>query len=182
MIYEDLRIESVKFIRDLPTLGMAIGGLSVGESKEDMLRILDVIAPELPHAKPRYLMGVGTPEDLVEGIYRGIDMFDCVLPTRLGRHGVAFTSFGNLKVPIAKHIHEKEGIPMKPGFETLVSKNYSLGYLRHLIKADESLGGQLLSLHNLEYLIKISQTARMAILSGTYEKFRKDFWEGYVTK
>lgn len=86
VIYEDLRKESVRFIRDLPTLGMAIGGLSVGESKEDMLRILDAIAPELPAKKPRYLMGVGTPEDLIEGIYRGIDMFDCVLPTRLGRH------------------------------------------------------------------------------------------------
>lgn len=179
VIYEDLRVESVRFIRELPTLGMAIGGLSVGESKEDMLRILDVIAPELPDAKPRYLMGVGTPEDLVEGIYRGIDMFDCVLPTRLGRHGVAFTSFGNLKIPLAKHTLEKRGIPMKPGYETMVSKNYSLGYLKHLIKAGESLGGQLLSLHNLEYLIQISQKAREAILAGKYDEFRKDFWEGY---
>lgn len=133
-------MESVRFIRELPTLGMAIGGLSVGESKEDMLRILDVIAPELPPEKPRYLMGVGTPEDLIEGIYRGIDMFDCVLPTRLGRHGVVFTSFGNLKINLAKHELEKSGIPMKPGFETTVSRNYSLGYLRHLMKTGESLG------------------------------------------
>ncbi|MDD2745663.1 MAG: tRNA guanosine(34) transglycosylase Tgt [Candidatus Gracilibacteria bacterium] len=179
VIYEDLRVESVRFIRDLPTLGMAIGGLSVGESKEDMLRILDTIAPELPEAKPRYLMGVGTPEDLIEGIYRGIDMFDCVLPTRLGRHGVAFTSFGNLKIPLAQHQLEKKGIPMKPGFETMVSKNYSLGYLRHLIKSGESLGGQLLSLHNLEYLIRISTKAREAIVAGTYENFRKEFWVEY---
>lgn len=179
VIYEDLRVESVRFIRDLPTLGMAIGGLSVGESKEDMLRILDVIAPELPDAKPRYLMGVGTPEDLVEGIFRGIDMFDCVLPTRLGRHGVAFSSFGNLKIPLARHEREKGGIPMKPGYETIVSKNYSLGYLRHLIKSGESLGGQLLSLHNLEYLIRISQNAREAVLAGEYGKFRREFWEGY---
>lgn len=124
-------------------------------------------------------MGVGTPEDLIEGIYRGIDMFDCVLPTRLGRHGVAFTSFGNLKIPLAQHQLEKKGIPMKPGFETMVSKNYTLGYLRHLIKAGESLGGQLLSLHNLEYLIRISTKAREAIVAGTYENFRKEFWVGY---
>jgi queuine tRNA-ribosyltransferase len=182
VIYEDLRKESVEFIGSLPTLGMAIGGLSVGESKEDMLRILDVIAPVLPSQKPRYLMGVGTPEDLIEGIARGIDMFDCVLPTRLGRHGVVFTSFGNLKINLAKHELEKSGIPMKPGYETMVSRNYSLGYLRHLMKAGESLGGQLLSLHNLEYLIRISQAARSAILEGRYEAFRKEFWEGYVTK
>jgi queuine tRNA-ribosyltransferase len=143
-----------------------------------MLRILDAIAPELPAHKPHYLMGVGTPEDLVEGIYRGIDMFDCVLPTRLGRHGVAFTSYGNLKIPVAKHEKVQTGIPMKPGFETMVSKNYSLGYLRHLIKAGESLGGQLLSLHNLEYLIKISQAAREAILKGEYAAFRESFYEG----
>ncbi len=161
--YEDLRRESVKYIGSLPTLGMAIGGLSVGESKEDMLRILDAIAPDLPVAKPHYLMGVGTPEDLVEGIYRGIDMFDCVLPTRLGRHGVVFTSYGNLKIGLAAQERVQTGIPMKPGYETIVSRSYSLGYLRHLIKTGESLGGQLLSLHNLEYLIKISQSARAAI-------------------
>ena len=106
-------------------------------------------------------------------------MFDCVLPTRLGRHGVAFTSFGNLKIPLARHQIEKNGIPMKPGFETMVSKNYSLGYLRHLIKAGESLGGQLLSLHNLEYLITISKKAREAILNGAYENFRTEFWKEY---
>ena len=107
MIYDDLRVESVRFIRELPTLGMAIGGLSVGESKEDMIRILDAIAPELPEEKPHYLMGLGTPEDLVEGIYRGIDMFDCVLPTRLGRHSVAFSSYGNIKVTAERFSLEK---------------------------------------------------------------------------
>lgn len=106
--FEDLRRESVKYIGSLPTLGMAIGGLSVGESKEDMMRILDCIAPDLPDQKPHYLMGVGTPEDLIEGIYRGIDMFDCVLPTRLGRHGVVFTSFGNLKIGLAIQESEKK--------------------------------------------------------------------------
>ena len=143
------------------------------------MRILDAIAPDLPDQKPRYLMGVGTPEDLIEGIYRGIDMFDCVLPTRLGRHGVVFTSFGNLKIGLAIQESEKNGIPMKPGYETIVSRGYSLGYLRHLIKTGESLGGQLLSLHNLEYLIKLTQRAREAILVGQYEAFRAEFWEGY---
>lgn len=92
MTYDDLRLESVRFLRDLPTQGIAIGGLSVGEGKESMLSTLDLLAPELPKEKPHYLMGVGTPEDLVEAIARGVDMFDCVLPTRLGRHGEAFTS------------------------------------------------------------------------------------------
>ena len=101
----------------------------------------------------------------MEGIYRGIDMFDCVLPTRLGRHGVVFTSYGNLKIGLAAQARVQTGIPMKPGYETIVSRSYSLGYLRHLIKTGESLGGQLLSLHNLEYLIKISQSARAAIIA-----------------
>ncbi len=178
-MYPDLRVESVRFIADLPSVGMAIGGLSVGETKEEMLGVLDAIAPHLPKEKPRYLMGVGTPEDLVEGIYRGIDMFDCVLPTRLGRHEVAMSSFGNVKVSNERYALEKRGIPMLPEFETHVSKTYSLGYLRHLLKAEELLGGQLLSLHNLEYLIKLAKAARRAIVEGEYEAFRKRFWEAY---
>lgn len=179
VVYPDLRIESVRFVADLPSVGMAIGGLSVGETKEEMLAVLDAIAPHLPREKPRYLMGVGTPEDLVEGIYRGIDMFDCVLPTRLGRHEVAMSSFGNVKVSNERYALEKRGIPMLPEFETHVSKTYSLGYLRHLLKAEELLGGQLLSLHNLEYLIKLAKAARLSIIEGEYEVFRKRFWEAY---
>lgn len=179
VVYPDLRVESVKFIASLPSVGMAIGGLSVGETKEEMLEVLDAIAPHLPEDKPRYLMGVGTPEDLVEGIYRGIDMFDCVLPTRLGRHEVAMSCYGNVKVSNEKYALEKRGIPMLPEFETHVSKTYSLGYLRHLVKAGELLGGQLLSLHNLEYLIKLAKAAREAILAGDYESFRKKFWDAY---
>lgn len=178
-MYPDLRVESVRFIADLPSVGMAIGGLSVGETKEEMLAVLDAIAPHLPKEKPRYLMGVGTPEDLVEGIYRGIDMFDCVLPTRLGRHEVAMSSFGNVKVSNERYALEKRGIPMLPEFETHVSKTYSLGYLRHLLKAEELLGGQLLSLHNLEYLIKLAKAARHAVVKDEYEAFRKRFWEAY---
>lgn len=126
VIFDDLRIESAKFIADLDTPGVAIGGLSVGESKADMYRILDTLSPFLPENKPHYLMGVGTPEDLVEGIARGIDMFDCVLPTRIGRHGEAFTSFGNMKIGNEKYKFSTEKIPMLPGFETGVSKKYTL--------------------------------------------------------
>ena len=179
VIFDDLRVESVKFIGNLDAPGVAIGGLSVGESKPDMIRILDAIAPHLPPEKPHYLMGLGTPEDLIEGIYRGIDMFDCVLPTRLGRHGVAYTSRGNIKVTNEKYRLEKEGIYTRPEYSTMVSRNYSLGYLRHLFKVGEMLAGQLISLHNLEFLLNLSREARKAILEGRYEDFRKAFWSEY---
>ncbi|MDD2487374.1 MAG: tRNA guanosine(34) transglycosylase Tgt [Candidatus Gracilibacteria bacterium] len=182
VIYDDLRTESVKFLRDLNTDGIAIGGLSVGESKEDLIKMLDVLSPLLPPEKPHYLMGLGTPEDLVEGIYRGIDMFDCVLPTRLGRHGVAFSSIGNIKMTNEKYIYEKSGIPVDPELATHVSKTYSLGYLRHLLHTGELLGGQLLSLHNLEFLHNITKRAREAIEAGKYEEFRSRFWSNYNRK
>lgn len=150
VVFDDLRRESAEFIKSLDLPGIAIGGLSVGESKEDMYRILDVLAPILPENKPHYLMGVGTPEDLVEGIARGIDMMDCVLPTRIGRHGEAFSSYGNIKIGGEKYKFSQDKIPMLPGFETHVSRRYSLGYLRHLVNVGEATGGVLLSLHNLE--------------------------------
>ena len=179
VIYDDLRVDSVKYISDLDMPGVAIGGISVGESKPDMIRILDAIAPHLPPSKPHYLMGLGTPEDLIEGIYRWIDMFDCVLPTRLGRHGVAYTSRGNIKVTNEKYKLEKEGIYTRPEYSTMVSRTYSLGYLRHLFKVGEMLAGQLVSLHNLEFLLNLSREARKAIMEGRYEAFRKDFWAEY---
>ncbi|MDD5197638.1 MAG: tRNA guanosine(34) transglycosylase Tgt [Candidatus Gracilibacteria bacterium] len=179
VIYDDLRVDSVKYVSDLDMPGVAIGGLSVGESKPDMIRILDAIAPHLPVSKPHYLMGLGTPEDLIEGIYRGIDMFDCVLPTRLGRHGVAYTSRGNIKVTNEKYKLERGGIYTRPEYSTMVSRTYSLGYLRHLFKVGEMLAGQLVSLHNLEFLLNLSKEARKAIIEGRYEAFRKDFWNEY---
>ncbi len=182
VVYEDLRKESCEFIKSLDLPGIAIGGLSVGESKEDMLRILDVLAPILPPEKPHYLMGVGTPEDLVEWIARGIDMFDCVLPTRIGRHGEVFTSYGNLKIGNEKYKLSQEKIPMFPWFETKVSKRYSLGYLRHLINVWEATGWVLLSLHNIEYLLLIAKWARKAILEGKFEAFREEFWSVYPKK
>ena len=182
MIYDDLRVDSVKYIADLDMPGVAIGGLSVGESKPDMIRILDAIAPHLPASKPHYLMGLGTPEDLIEGIYRGIDMFDCVLPTRMGRHGVAYTSRGNIKVTNEKYKLEKEGIYTRPEYSTMVSRTYSLGYLRHLFQVGEMLAGQLVSLHNLEFLLNLSREARKAIIEGRYEAFRKNFWSEYESE
>lgn len=182
VVYDDLRRESCEFIKSLDLPGIAIGGLSVGESKEDMYRILDVLAPILPENKPHYLMWVGTPEDLVEGIARGIDMFDCVLPTRIGRHGEAFSSYGNIKIGGEKYTFSQEKIPMLPGFETQVSRRYSLWYLRHLINVGEATGWVLLSLHNIEYLLNIAKGARKAILEGKFEVFRSEFWSVYPKK
>ena len=144
-----------------------------------MYRILDVLAPALPVTKPHYLMGVGTPEDIVEGIYRGIDMFDCVLATRIGRHGEAFSSYGNIKIGGEKYKMSQDKIPMLPEHETTVSKRYSLGYLRHLVNVGEATGGVLLSLHNIEYLLKLTQTALQAILEGRFSEFREGVWSVY---
>lgn len=179
VVYDDLRAQSAKYIASLDTPGIAIWGLSVGETKEDMYRILDVLAPLLPKEKPHYLMGVGTPEDLIEGIARGIDMMDCVLPTRIGRHGEVFTSFWNFKIGNEKYKYSQEKIPMAEGFETSVSKKYSLGYLRHLINVWEATGGALLSLHNIEYLLLLAKKSRSAILSGNFSHFREEFWSNY---
>ncbi|MDD2870651.1 MAG: tRNA guanosine(34) transglycosylase Tgt [Candidatus Gracilibacteria bacterium] len=175
--FDDLRKQSAEFIGKLDTPGIAIGGLSVGEPKVDMYRILDVLKNNLPENKPRYLMGVGTPEDLVEGIYRGIDMFDCVLPTRLGRHGVAFSSTGNIRITNKQWELSKE--PLDETCDCKVCKNYTKGYLRHLTQEGEMLGMQLLSYHNLYFLINLGKRARKAILENKYEQFRNDFWEKY---
>lgn len=182
VVYDDLRAESAKFISALDTPWIAIWGLSVWEPKEDMYRILDVLEPLLPKNKPHYLMGVGTPEDLIEGIARGIDMMDCVLPTRIGRHGEVFTSYGNLKIGNEKYKYSQEKIPMTQGFETWVSKKYSLWYLRHLMNVGESTGWALLSLHNLEYLLLLAKKSREEILVGRFENFRNEFWKEYPKK
>lgn len=179
VVYDDLRKESAKFLWDLDTPGIAIGGLSVWESKEDFLRILDLLGPILPENKMHYLMWLGNPEDLIEWIYRGIDIFDCVLPTRLGRHWIAFSSFWNIRITNANFQSEKSWIPMLEWFETYISKNYSLWYLRHLFHVWEILWWTLLSLHNLEFLLILTKKARESILDWSYEKFRKDFWKAY---
>ncbi|MDD3302009.1 MAG: tRNA guanosine(34) transglycosylase Tgt [Candidatus Gracilibacteria bacterium] len=178
VIYDDLRIESTNFIKSLDLPGIAIGGLSVGESKHDMYRILDVISDNLgDFEKPVYLMGVGTPEDLIEGISRGVDMFDCVLPTRVGRHGLAFSSYGNIKIKNEKYKLSKD--KLDPNCDCKVCKNYSLGYLRHLIIENEMLGMHLLSYHNLYFLINLTKQARKAIINGKFDEFKKDFYAKY---
>lgn len=175
VVYDDLRKESAKFIGSLPTVWVAIWGLSVWESKEDMMRTLDVVDPELPEEKPRYLMWVWTPEDLVESIARWVDMFDCVLPTRLWRHGVAFWTYWKIRITNKKYELDKS--PLDSECSCKVCKNYTKGYLRHLIREWEMLWMQLLSYHNLQFLIDLSQKAREAILENKFEEFRKEFWE-----
>jgi len=176
VVYDDLRAESAKFMAALDVPGVAVGGLSVGESKEDMYRVMDVVAPLLPVQKPRYVMGIGRPEDLVEAVARGFDLFDCVLPTRLGRHGSVFTSAGTLQLARAEFRASDGRIPVVPELETKVSRTYSLGYLRHLVTTDEMLGSTLLSLHNLEFLIKLCEGARKAVLEGRHAAYLAAFW------
>lgn len=176
-IYDDLRIKSAEYIKNLDTPWIAIWWLSVWESKENMYRVLDTLKDKLPENKPRYLMWVWTPEDLVEWIYRWIDMFDCVLPTRLWRHWVAFSTIWNIKIKNEKYKTSKESLDQY--CECKVCKNYSKWYLRHLILENEILWMQLLSYHNLYFLINLSKKARLAILENKYEEFRKIFWEKY---
>lgn len=182
VVYEDLRKESAEFISSLDTPWVAIWGLSVWESKEDFIRILDIVSPILPENKPHYLMWLWTPEDLIEGIYRWIDMFDCVLPTRLWRHWVAFSSDWNIKITNKKFEYEKWWIPVDDELETYVSRNYSLGYLRHLFHVGEFLWWQLLSLHNLEFLLNIAKRSREHIINSDFENFRNKFWSRYRMK
>ena len=177
VVYDDLRKESAEFIWKLDTPWIAIWWLSVWESKEDMYRILDVLKDNLPEEKPRYLMWVWTPEDLIEWIYRWIDMFDCVLPTRLWRHWVAFSSIWNIKIRNKKWQLSKE--PLDKYCECKVCKNYTKWYLRHLIQEWEMQWMQLLSYHNLYFLINLWKKARVAILENRFEEYRNDFWEKY---
>ena len=177
VIYDNLRVESAKFIADLDLPGIAIGGLSVGESKEDMARILDMIHPHLPENKIRYLMGVGSPEDLVEGVARGIDLFDCVLPTRLARHGAFWTNTGRHNIKNKKF--EQNLNPLQKDCSCSTCKNHSLSYIRHLCIENEMTGFRLLTLHNLHFLLDLMRHIRQHILNGTFENFRKEFHKTY---
>ncbi|MCH2188520.1 tRNA guanosine(34) transglycosylase Tgt [Candidatus Gracilibacteria bacterium] len=178
--YDDLRIESTKYIANMNTHGIAIGGLSVGETSEEMYRVLDVIHPYLPEEKPHYLMGVGRPENLIEAIARGVDMFDCVLPTRLGRHGRAFTTHGDINLKNKQYEFSTE--PLDKDCPCEISQKYTRGYLRHLITENEMLGMQILSYHNLAFLINLAKQARSAILENRFEEFRKEFWNNLNNK
>lgn len=177
-IFADLRAESARVLTGLGFPGYAIGGLSVGESKVDMLRILDHVTPLLPEDKPRYLMGVGSPEDLVEGIARGIDVFDCVLPTRLARNGAVLTPSGRLNLRNAQYAEDPRPIQEDCGCYTC--QHFGRAYLRHLVIAKEILGLQLNSIHNVHFMLDLVRRARAAVLAGEWEAFRTAFWERYV--
>ena len=163
----DLRAKSAEFISSLPFPGIAIGGLSVGETKEEMHSTLDLVTPILPVNKPRYLMGVGTPEDLIHGIARGIDLFDCVLPTRLARHNAAFSSEGRLNLMNA--VYARDARPIDETCTCYTCRTFTRAYIRHLIMAKELLAGTLLSIHNLYTMIGLVNTIKASILDGSFE-------------
>jgi queuine tRNA-ribosyltransferase len=160
-MFMDLRIESAKFMAELATPGIAIGGLAVGEPRDLTWEIVDTIIPYLPKNKPRYVMGIGTPEDITEAVKRGIDMFDCVLPTRLGRHGSAFTKNGQIHIKNEENKLSLE--PLDPDCHCYTCKNYTRGYLRHLIMENEILGLHLLSYHNIDYLTQLVEKLKSEI-------------------
>ncbi|NTW12629.1 MAG: tRNA guanosine(34) transglycosylase Tgt, partial [Anaerolineales bacterium] len=166
-VQADLRAESAKFIASLDTPGVAIGGLSVGETKQEMHDTLDVVTPLLPENKPRYLMGVGTPEDLINGVARGIDIFDCVLPTRLARHHSAFAPDGRLNLMNATFARDER--PIDEACDCYACKTFTRAYIRHLIIAKEFLAATLISIHNLRALIRLMEQIRVYIADGTFE-------------
>lgn len=176
-MYEDLRAKSATAItsRDLP--GFAIGGISVGEPKDLFLKMIDCTVPLMPENKPRYLMGVGTPDYLIEGALRGVDMFDCVLPTRLGRHGTILTSKGK-KIIRDKCFAEDFG-PMDPDCSCSACRNYSAAYVRHLLKAKEMFGQRLCTYHNIWFLVKLMEKVREAIAEDCLGDFRDSFYKDY---
>ena len=177
-VYEDLRIESVERTVGIGFPGYAIGGVSVGESKEDMLRVVECCAPRLPEDKPRYLMGVGAPEDLVEAIGRGVDMFDCVMPTRNARNGTLFTSGGKINIKNAR-FRDDFGV-LDEVSPTPVSARYSPAYLSHLFRAGEILALRLNTLHNLSFMLDLAANCRKAILEGRFSEFKRTFLAGYL--
>ncbi|WP_429394722.1 tRNA guanosine(34) transglycosylase Tgt [Robbsia andropogonis] len=172
-MFEDLRDESLERLRDIPFDGLAIGGLSVGEPKADMMRILAYTGPKLPADKPHYLMGVGTPEDLVNGVANGIDMFDCVMPTRNARNGWLFTRFGDLKIKNASFKNDLR--PLDETCGCYACKNSTRGYLHHLHRTGEILGAQLNTIHNLHYYLALMQEIRDAIDARQFDAFVKRF-------
>ena len=176
-MYKDLRIQSAKEITELDFPGYAIGGLSVGEPKDLMYEVLEYTTPQMPSNKPRYLMGVGSPDCLIEGVVRGVDMFDCVLPTRIARNGTAMTSVGKIVIKNAKYFDDFEALD--PNCNCYTCKNYSRAYLRHLYKAEEILSARLVTYHNLYFLINLMKEVRKAIMEDRLLDFRKTFFENY---
>jgi queuine tRNA-ribosyltransferase len=172
-MYERLRDESLAGLEEIDFPGLAIGGLSVGEPKEDMMRVLAHVGPRLPENKPHYLMGVGTPEDLVEGVANGVDMFDCVMPTRNARNGWLFTRFGDLKIKNARY--KDDQAPLDESCSCYCCKNFSRAYLHHLHRSKEILGARLNTIHNLHYYLNLMQEMRDAIDGDRFHAFRLKF-------
>ena len=176
-MYKDLREQSAKEITAIDLPGYAIGGLSVGEPKPMMYDILEHTTPFMPVDKPRYLMGVGSPDDLIEGVIRGVDMFDCVLPTRIARNGTAMTSQG--KVVVRNATYAEDFTPLDPECDCYTCRNYTKAYIRHMIKTNEMLGARLITTHNLHFLLKLMENIRQAIREDRLLDFREEFFTKY---
>jgi queuine tRNA-ribosyltransferase len=175
---EKLRIESAEALTGMGFDGYAVGGLAVGEPQETMLRIIEATTPALPADGPRYLMGVGTPDDIVESVARGIDMFDCVMPTRAGRHGLAYTRFGKINLRNARHAEDPS--PLDPESDCPATRDYSRGYLHHLVRSNEMLGAMLVTWNNLAYYQSLMQGLRDAISAGRLNDHRAALKEGWA--
>lgn len=178
--YADIRVNHARTIADMDLDGYAVGGLAVGESHEEMYRILDEVVPNLPQNKPTYLMGVGTPANILEGVDRGIDFFDCVYPSRNGRHGHVYTNHGKLNLFNARY--ELDDRPIEEGCQCPACRNYSRAYIRHLLKAKEMLGMRLCVLHNLYFYNHLMEEIRLAIREHRYSEFKKAKLEGFLSK
>ncbi len=178
--YEDIRIKHAQEISKLDLDGYAIGGLAVGESHSEMYRILDAVVPHLPQDKPTYLMGVGTPENILESVERGVDFFDCVLPARNGRHGHLFTKYGRININNKKF--ETDSLPIDPDCDCPACQNYSRAYIRHLLKAKEMLGLRLCVLHNLHFYNVMMEEIRDAIDKGEYQQYKKEKLDNFALK
>lgn len=177
-VYQDLRRESARELIDLDFPGYGIGGLSVGEPKELMYQVLEDLIPELPEDKPRYLMGVGSPDCLIEGVLRGVDLFDCVWPTRLARHGVVITASGNMT--IRNRPYAQDFRPIEEDCPCYACRNFSRAYIRHLLKVNEVLGIRLTTIHNICFLMRLMQNIRAAIAGEYLVEFSRDFLQRFA--
>ena len=177
-IYEDIRVEHAKRIAELDLPGYAVGGLAVGESHEEMYRILDAVVPHLPKEKPVYLMGVGTPANILEGVARGVDFFDCVYPTRNGRHGHAYTNHGRLNLKNERYKTDMR--PIEEGCDCPACRNHSRAYIRHLLVSGEMLGLRLMVLHNLRFYNRMMEEIRTAIEEDRFSEYKKMRLDGFA--
>jgi queuine tRNA-ribosyltransferase len=174
----ELRQQSARYIGSLPFPGLSIGGLSVGEPKAEMWDLLRSVTPELPRGKPRHLLGVGSPEDLVMGVSLGMDMFDCVLPTRVARHGGLFTHYGRVNIKASRFSAQRG--PVEEGCDCYTCRNYSAAYVHHLARAEEQLYYRLGSIHNIRFMLRLASEIRTSIIAGTFSEFRDTFLAHYI--